>query len=898
MRQLLLKTVAAAAVVAATVSTPAQQRGPAPDSGRAALAIAIRQLGNGGIFLQTTAHPDDENNGLLTQLDRGQGFRTALLSATRGTGGQNEIGPELFEALSVLRTSELESVHRYDGAEQYFARAIDFGYSFSVEESYDKWGREEILADYVRIIRTVRPDVIITMRPDGQGGGEHHQAQARITGDAFRMAADPAKFPEQLKEGLRPWQPKKLYYTGSYGFRGEPAPPSGVKLLPVSNDIYDPVLGATYAEVGAEARSMHKCQGMGQLLPLPGPQAAQYRLGDTVLAGGVSRPDTGLFDGVDTRVTGLAQYVRGDVPQALTAGLATISQEADNARRALETGQGMEGAKRAIVAGLAAVRAVRGQLALLVKDEAARFEIDFRLEAEEEDFQRAAVVAQALRLDILADDGVVIGGQPVRAQAIVANRGEGEVHVRTVTLTGFDGQGACKPGPVKTGGVYRCEANVSIPARARFTTPYWSPLPGGGRYEFDKDVPFGLPFTPTPFRARLDLVIGGAEVRVDAPVLFRYEGNIFSGEKRMELQVVPRFAVSVSPDIAIVPAASSKPAAIPATAGRAGRVPGATGRERELRVVVTNGTKGPARASVALEAPAGWTVTPASAPAEFAREDEAETLRFTVTPPASAAVGEYRVRAVASEGEARYSQGYQVIEYPHVNRRHRVVAAETAIKVSDVKTVPGLRVGYVMGVGDQVPQAIQQLGARVDLLSSDDLAWGNLSQFDVVVAGVRAYERRPDLRANNHRLIEYVEAGGTLIVQYNKFEFNDAQYGPYPAKTSSNRVTGENAPVTVLVPSHPAFTTPNRIDEDTWKGWVQERGLYFLGPDKDARYVDLVQLEDPFPHNPGVKTGALVEATVGKGRWIYLGLGLWRQLPAGTDGAYELLANLLALGKS
>jgi hypothetical protein len=319
--------------------------------------------------------------------------------------------------------------------------------------------------------------------------------------------------------------------------------------------------------------------------------------------------------------------------------------------------------------------------------------------------------------------------------------------------------------------------------------------------------------------------------------------------------------------------------------------------DRELRVVVINENKGPARGEASLVVPAGWKVTPAVAPLDFAREDGAETIRFRVTPASDAKPGQYDVKAIVRADNETFDLGYQVIEYPHIRREHRIVPARTIIKLIDVKVAPKLKVGYVMGVGDQVPAAIAQLGAQVDLLDADALAWGNLAQYDAIVTGVRAYERRADLKANNRRLIDYAEKGGTLIVQYNKMEFNEAQYGPYPARIGSNRVTDETAPVEMIDPTNPIFTFPNKIDDATWKGWVQERGLQFLG-EKDPKYVDLVQLQDPFPANSGMKKGALVEAKVGKGRWIYVGLGLWRQLPAGTDGAYQLLANLISVGKA
>src|SRR5881398_3758897 len=257
------------AVVAASILVVAQLRVvPLDDEkGHIALGFALRHLGNTGILLHTTAHPDDENNGLLVMLDRGQGYRTALATATRGNGGQNEIGPEIFEALGVLRTGELAALHRFDGAEQYFTRAVDFGFSFSIDETFEKWGKDEITSDFVRLIRTIRPDVVITLSPTGAGGGQHHMASAVITRDAYKLAGDPTKFPEQLKDGLRVWQPKKLYEAAFMGFPGEPAPTG--KTIRVNSAVYDPLLGKTYAEIGSEARSMHKCQGMGQLLSLP-----------------------------------------------------------------------------------------------------------------------------------------------------------------------------------------------------------------------------------------------------------------------------------------------------------------------------------------------------------------------------------------------------------------------------------------------------------------------------------------------------------------------------------------------------------------------------------------------------------------------------------------------------
>jgi hypothetical protein len=302
--------------------------------------------------------------------------------------------------------------------------------------------------------------------------------------------------------------------------------------------------------------------------------------------------------------------------------------------------------------------------------------------------------------------------------------------------------------------------------------------------------------------------------------------------------------------------------------------------------------------------PAGWKAVPATAPIAFEKEDEALSARFVVTAPAAVKRGDYTLTAVvtsSSTGRAEFTNGYQEIDYPHIQRRQVIKPSETSLKVMDVRTAPGLRVGYVNGVGDQVPPAIEQLGAKLTFIDANELAWGDLSKYDVIMTGVRAYERRNDLRAYNRRLLDYVQRGGTVIVQYNKNEFNQAQYGPYPAQIGgmgvSGRVNDENVPVRLLVPGHAVFNFPNEIGAAEWQDWTQERGQYFLGK-KDPKYVDLVSMTDSFPDNPGEQLGGLVEASYGKGRWMYVGLGLWRQLPAGTPGAYQLLANLLSLPKA
>jgi GlcNAc-PI de-N-acetylase len=882
--------------------------------GEPALELVLRKLDTIGTLMMTTAHPDDENNAMLAYYGHGKGFRTTLVTATRGEGGQNEIGPELFEALAVLRTEELLAAHKFDGAEQFFTRAVDFGYSFSIEETLEKWGHQEILGDFVRMIRTIRPDIIVGFVFDGDGGGQHHQTSAHLTLEAFRAAADPSQFPEQIAQGLRPWQPKKYYYTA--GFGGGPGPGGGrggraaqligegakTPLMFDGGGYYDPLLGRTCNEISAEARSMHKCQGMSQLLPLPDGEiqfggVRAYRLRDTVLPDGVDRVEKEPFDGIDTSLTSLASYAGANPPAGLSAALSTITSTVKTARSEVSA-RGNGAAAPALAAGLAAVRRIRKDLVSMPIDASARFEIDFRLGQKEAQFAQAVLLAADVKLDAVANDGLVVPGQPIDVRMSAGVRGQVPVQITSRELNGFadDAPRSSPSGAAEAVVLSPSSTSLSstIPSDARLTAAHFKYAKDAARFVLDPDVPFGLPFRPTPYTATFLLSIAGVDIQSTVPVQFRSEGDLFSGEKRFELQVVPAFAVTVTPEIVIVP-------------GRAAPS-NVRGQTKDIRVTVINHAKGPAKADVALELPQGWRASPATQAVSFSKEDEAMTVRFALDvppPPMIAAAMKqgnsniFKIKAVVRDGAKTYDQGYQVVEYPHTTRRHVLVAPEITVKALDVAMKPNLSVGYIMGVGDEVPAALEQLGVKLSFIGADELAWGDLSHYDVIVTGVRAYERRSDLRAYNHRLLDFASKGGTVIVQYNKFEFNDAQYGPYPGKVGRERVTDENAEPKVLVPGHPVFTSPNAIGRADWAGWVQERGLYFFDTaGRDPRYTDLVELNEPFEYNKGSKRGALVEARVGEGRWIYVGLGLWRQLPAGTDGAFRIMANLLSLGRA
>ena len=854
------------------------------DRGATGLALALRTLASGATFLETTAHPDDEDNGLLVLLSRGRGMQASLLTMTRGDGGQNMIGPEIFDALGIVRTSELMALHRIDKVEQYFTRAYEFGYSFSVEETFQKWGREEILADVVRVIRMVRPDVIGCMSPTGEGGGQHHQTTARLTIEAFRAAADPNRFPEQIAEGLLPWQPRKLYTQvrigmGGGGPRSDRPAPSGAVGMDTGD--YDPVLGRSYYQMGAEARTMHRCQSMSQLRGLPGERISYWKLIDSDFE--VSGDENDLFAGVEMGLDRFKDFVKAEEAQAafFLEGLEALKKSVQDSDVAFDAHAPWK-TLPALREGIGIVRKLRQDIAASSLSETARYELEHRLSVKEEQFVRAIALAHGLGIEPLADQGEVVPGSSLQVDIQVANPSPEPIEVSQVALQLPEGWKQLKKEGMTSGRLaddesFSASFDVTVPTDAEHSRPYWVRNHEVDRFDLTKPGYVGLPFSPPFVKAEVAFRSGDVEAKIVETVQYRYAGPWVGTEKQKEVSVLPAMSLNLAPRVLVYPM-------------------GAENRARALTVNVVYKGVQEAEGSVRLEAPAGWMVSPEEATVRFRRKGEATTVAFDVTAPASVEAGTYEIEAVGAMGGKEYREGYRPIAYHHIETRYIFRPSRAEVQALDIKVSP-VKVGYVMGVGDDVPEAIRQLGAEVVMLDDKALSEGDLSQYDLIMTGIRAYLNREDLRAYNHRLMDYVENGGTVLVQYNKFEFNDAQWGPYPIKVSRNRVTVEEAPVRILEPSHPLFNYPNKITENDWKEWVQERGTYFIG-ERDEQYRDLLASEDPWEYNKGEKKGILVEATYGKGRWIYTGLGFYRQLPEGVPDAYKFFANILSLPKA
>jgi LmbE family N-acetylglucosaminyl deacetylase len=884
------KAVLAACVILFTVLTLTPAEVP-EDRGAMGLSQALNRLDIVASVLHTGAHPDDENSALLAWLARGEGVRTAYLSATRGDGGQNLLGTELFEALGVIRTEELLAARRADHGEQFFTPVYEFGFSKSAEESFEKWGREQLLGDFVRVIRQFRPEIIVSrFRGTAQDGHGHHQAAGIMTQEAFAVAADPNRFPEYG----RPWQAKKLYLSGAGGGGNAQAGAPAVPSITMNTGEFDTVLGRSYAEIAAEGRSLHQSQGQGSARNR-GPSTTSLQLARKTVD---VADNAGFFDGVLHRLSDLARLEPG-----LSGDLTSLEQRITAIRERINLAN-PGGIVPDLAAALTQVQQMRGK--------ATNEHVRFLLEQKESDFQEATRLAAGLVLDVLAQDETVVPGQTFNLTVSVVNGGRYAFPLPRVSFDlpagwnatlvppeatggggarggrggqagqggGRGGQGRGGAGPpaaappvvtsLAAGQRYDQVYSVQVPTTASFTQPYWLREPRrGDRFVWPQGSPANMPFDPPLLRTRSSVDYQGAVISMERPAEFRSVDRM-TGERRSQLKVVPEWSVRVSPDVAIIPIGGS--------------------RQKEFTVSVENQSTGPVSGEVRLAVPTSWRVTPASQPVQFTRQGERTSLQFRVTAPATA--GDFTIQAVGQIGNREFRTGYTTVAYPHIETHYIYAPAQSKVSVFDVKTsVTSL--GYVEGVGDTVPDSLRQLGINVTMLSPQDLATGDLSKFPAIVLGIRAYQARDDLRAYNKRLLDYVSNGGNLIVQYNRSEdVGNLQFGPYPFTINNNdRVTREDAPVRVLQPSHPLLNVPNRITSADFDGWVQERGTYFLRT-FDPQYVPLLESADP---GEEPLKGGLVVAKYGKGSYIYTGYVFFRQLPAGGKGAYRLFANLVSI---
>jgi LmbE family N-acetylglucosaminyl deacetylase len=847
---------------------------PVYDLGAAGLTQALQRLQTDASVLHTGAHPDDEDSAFLARAARGDHARVGYLALNRGEGGQNIIGPELFDALGVIRTEELLQARRLDGGEQFFTRTFDYGFSKSRDEAAGKWNEREVLGDMVRVIRLFRPLVIYSRfsgtPADGHG---HHQLAGYLTPLAYKAAADPNQFPEQLKEGLRPWQAKKLYR--GVGFRPDPANPATTE---VQTGVFDPVLGRSYNEIAAEGRSQHKSQEMGTIEPR-GPATSGLRFVEGVVQ--AAAPERSVFDGLDVTIAGMGALL--GLPQA---ALASQLQAIDSAaQKALAEYEPLHPGRivPTLASGLRATRDAREALKSTGGSADARADADFLLADKEQEFADALVRAAELVVDPLADKETIVQGGSVTVDVRTFAANPANVKIVSAAVRAPDGWKIDAAPPVRESGPFgRRETptsissyRVSVAANAPLTQPYFLvQAREGDKYRWPDTAPKGLPFDPPLLTGVVSLEIAGVPVNVSRPVQYRV-GDRIRGELRRDVAVVPAVTVGVDNRLLVVPTGS-----------------GAV--QQRLVVRASSFSSQPVSGTLRLRLPQGWTATPADAPFSLKSEGDKTSTAFVVTAPAGRTAGKYDITAEAAVEGITFARDVQVVAYPHI-QTHRFYSPSTVTaQVLDVKVAP-VKVGYIMGSGDQVPDALRRMGVDVTLIDEETLATGDLSPFDTIVVGIRASEARPEFIANNGRLVQYMERGGTLIVQYQQGEYEARNLPPYPAQAPMNsRVTDETATVTILAPNHPVFTFPNRITAADFNGWVQERNLYAFNT-FDPKYTPLLESHDA---GEMPQRGGEVYAQVGKGHYVYTAYSWFRQLPAGVPGAYRQFANLISLSKA
>ncbi len=848
------------------------------DRGAAGAWQALLKLSTTASLLHTTAHPDDEHGGMLALMSRGRGVRTSLLTLNRGEAGDNAIGAELFDALGLIRTEELRVAGRYYGLDrQYYSTVVDYGYSKRLDEAIEQWGRERVLRDMVRVIRIERPLVIVSrFQGNDRDGHGQHQAAGLLTRDAFTAAADSAQFPDQIAEGLRPWQALKLYMGGAREHEAWH--------VRVDAGQYDPVLGDSYQNLARLGLSYQRSQTSGRFVEAFGPSPGYY----VRLASRVAGPEkeTWFFDGIDTSVRGLPGALGVALPASGTGALDAIEREIRGAQAAFSWVD-PSAAAPALARGLTAVRtAIETMVGEPEIVHVLRLK-EAQLEAALRDALGVTLAATAVAAGTPEPSGPfaqfapaptlgpVVPGQTIDVRVTVAVGGGRAVAVNHLGVR-FPGR---EPGrgvgsaTVEAGRPLARTLTLDIPPDAAVTRPHVSrPSVAVNAYTAATDAePTDVAPEP-PVQIDAELAFDGVPFRVRRAVQ-RREAQLPYGYATRDLAVLPAISVDLTPRQIMIPT-------------------GQVSRTVPIAVDVTGFGSGTTNGIVSLDLPPGWRAEPAAAPFVLAGGANRARVAIAISVPGLRA-GAFPVRAVARVDGRAYRESIDVIAHRDLETRYRFREATLNVAAVDAAIAPGLTVGYVMGVGDEVPAAIEQLGAKVELLDGAVLGHGPLARYHAIVLGTRAYAVRPDLRANNARLLEYARGGGHLIVLYNTPELDPTAQAPYPGLLPNNaeEIAEQDAPVTILQPAHPVFTTPNRIGASDFAGWIEQRGSKFWS-EWDRAYTPLLESHD---RGQAPQRGGWLHARVGKGHYSYVAYAFHRQLSYGVPGAYRLFANLLSL---
>ncbi|MBS1822787.1 MAG: PIG-L family deacetylase [Acidobacteria bacterium] len=886
-----------------------------PDRGAAATWQALKKLHTRASVMMIVAHPDDEDGATLAYESRGQGARVALLTLDRGEGGANVMSSDYWDALGLVRTEELLQAGRYYGLDaQYFTSMADYGFSKSLDEALSQWGHERVLEQAVRVVRTVRPLIVCSVFVGGPTDGHGQHATAGLMAqEVFKAAGDPRMFPEQIKEGLLPWAPVKTYARapffrvsekGMYDYanhtwgpvgvtnhitgKWEPGKPSVTVEIP--SGTYDSVIGETYSQVSRTGLGYQASQNGGPSVPLPQAQPSAYhRFGSHIDA---QPTEQSFFDGIDTTLDGIALLADAKDQPALHAKLDEINGLVEKAISQFSAQQPSSIAPL-LAQGKIAVEALIANVRGGSMSADAKYNVLHELEVKQRQFNDALVAALQISLnaDVTPagnDDPMMAMFRGVRPTFQMATPGlsfpvavhiyqpsNSSLTIKSVTLKAASGgnwqvEGAAAPSALAPSKAVDLRFNVKVPADEPYTRPYFK-REGlqNAFYEVAPHAKKNVPLSPYPLEAQASFGFEGATIDMAAVVQVVSKIN-GPGLLRYPMPVGPAISVALSPAAGVIPLDS---------------------KSTTVSVRLKNNEQGPAKPTVHLTLPHGWTAEPSSIPVSFTQTGEEQTVSFTVVPKVESGK-QYAVTAVAELGGKTYEEGYVTTGYVGLRPYFLYSPATYSTTGTDVKIAPGLNVAYIEGSGDDVPSALEQIGVHVSYLSAQDLASSDLSKYNAIVLGVRAYAVRPDLVTNNARLLKYVENGGVAIVQYNTPEY-DHNYGPYPYVMSGDpeEVTDEKSKVTILAPNNPVFNWPNKITEKDFDGWIEERGSKFL-QSWDPRYTALLETHD---NGQPEQKGGLIYARYGKGVYVYNAYAFYRQLPLGVPGAFRIFANLLSL---